>query len=182
MKNLVILYNPYYQSDVIEQHLKVLINKETVAFGKIRSKIKAVEHEFLDELNAIYDSTNSSNPLQLFLTDYSNLFVAKVTKVTYEDMSEIAPNYYKDKELEVEQWYVIKDIRELVRNDFESVKNHYLLNFTTPNFRDHTYAIYGNSYVYPLIVDMKQYSDKSPRSLSGFPMPLLPFRMMSCKS
>ena len=53
MNNLVILYNPYYQSDVIEQHVQVLINKEQVAFGKIRSKIKAVEHEFTDELNAI---------------------------------------------------------------------------------------------------------------------------------
>lgn len=159
MKNLVILYNPYYQSDVIEQHLKILIDKEIVAFGKIKSKIKVVENEFLDELNNIYSYTNESNYLQLFLTDYSNLFVAKVTQVTCQDMSEIAPSYYKDKELEVEQWYVIKDIRELVRNDFESVRDNYLANFTTPNFRNHTYAIYGNSYVYPLIVDMKHETD-----------------------
>mgnify|MGYP003392954871 FL=1 len=31
MKNLIILYNPYYQDDVIEQHLKVLIENEKVA-------------------------------------------------------------------------------------------------------------------------------------------------------
>lgn len=159
MNNLVILYNPYYQSDVIEQHLKVLIDKETVAFGKIKSKIKVVENEFLDELNEIYAFTNDSKYLQLFLTDYSSLFVAKVTEVTSADMSHIAPSYYKDKELEVEQWYVIKDIRELVRNDFESVRDNYLANFITPNFRNHTYAIYGNSYVYPLIVDMKHETD-----------------------
>lgn len=42
MNNLVILYNPYYQSDVIEQHLAVLREKQKVAFGKVRSKIKAV--------------------------------------------------------------------------------------------------------------------------------------------
>lgn len=35
MNNLVILYNPYYQSDVIEQHVQVLINKERVAFGQM---------------------------------------------------------------------------------------------------------------------------------------------------
>lgn len=159
MKNLVILYNPYYQDDVIEQHLKVLIDKEVVAFGKIRSKIKTVEYEFIDDLSEIYDSTSSTNHLQLFLTDYSNLFVAKVIKVTNEDMSYIAPSYYKTKNLEVEQWYVIEDMRELVRNDFESVRNNYLSNFTTPNYRDHTYALYGNSYVYPLIINMKQQTD-----------------------
>ncbi len=159
MNNLVILYNPYYQNDVIEQHVQVLINKEHVAFGKIRSKIKAVEHEFTDELNAIYKNTNSESYLQLFLTEYSSLFVAKVTQISTNDMSDIAPAYYADKELEVEQWYIIEDIRELVRNDFELVRDNYLSNFTTPNFRNHTYAIYGNSYVYPLIVNMKQEID-----------------------
>ena len=29
------IYNPYYQDDVIEQHLKVLIENEKVAFGKV---------------------------------------------------------------------------------------------------------------------------------------------------
>lgn len=40
MKNLLILYNPYYQEDVIEQHLKVLLDTGKVAFGKVRSKLK----------------------------------------------------------------------------------------------------------------------------------------------
>ena len=39
MQNLLILFNPYYQSDVIEQHLKLLIQNEKVAFGKIKSKL-----------------------------------------------------------------------------------------------------------------------------------------------
>lgn len=40
MQNLLILYNPYYKEDVIEQHLKVLIENQKVAFGKVKSKLK----------------------------------------------------------------------------------------------------------------------------------------------
>ena len=43
MKNLIILYNPYYQDDVIEQHLKVLIENEKVA---LRMEIKHSELEW----------------------------------------------------------------------------------------------------------------------------------------
>lgn len=156
MNNLLILYNPYYQSDVVEQHLKVLIEHEKVAFGKVRSKLKSQEHSFENELSQIYKSTDETNHLQLFLTDYANLFVAKVTQVTKENMSHIAPKYYSQKGLEVEQWYIITDIRELVRSDFETMRDNYLSNFITPSFANHTYAIYGNSYEYPLVVAMKQ--------------------------
>lgn len=156
MKNLLILYNPYYQKDVIQQHLSVLIEKEKVAFGKVRSKLKDMEHCFLEQLQECYASTSPGSPLQLFLTDYASLFVAKVTRVTTEDMSCIAPTYYKEKNLEVEVWFVIEDMRELVRSDFELLRDEHLANFTTPNFGDHTYAIYGNRYVYPLIVQMKE--------------------------
>lgn len=159
MNNLVILYNPYYQSDVIEQHLKILIDKEQVAFGKVRSKIKNIEHEFQEQLENIYTQIDNLNHLQLFLTDYANLFVAKVEKVTTEEMNDIAPNYYQEKGLEVEQWYIITDIRELVRNDFEKIRDNYLVNFTTPNFHDHTYAVYGNNYIYPLVIEMKKSID-----------------------
>lgn len=172
MNNLVILYNPYYQSDVIQQHLQVLIDKELVAFGKIRSKIKTVEHGFEEQLNAIYDVTDDEKYLQLFLTDYSNLFVAQVINVTNENMSHIAPTYYKEKDLEVEKWFVIKDIKELVRGNFISIRDNYLSNFTTPNFHNHTYAIYGNSYVYPLIVNMKQkidYFEKEDKEYKHYP-------------
>ncbi len=52
MKNLIILYNPYYQNDVIEQHLKVLIENQKVAFGKVRSKLKNIEYSFQDDLSS----------------------------------------------------------------------------------------------------------------------------------
>ena len=40
MHNLLILFNPYYEKDVIEQHLKFLIENQKVAFGKVKSKLK----------------------------------------------------------------------------------------------------------------------------------------------
>ena len=156
MHNLLILFNPYYEKDVIEQHLKVLIENKKVAFGKVRSKLKNIEHSFQDDLENIYKSVDSNNYLQLFLTDYSNIYVAKVTKITNEDLYNLAPTYYKEKNLEVETWFVIEDICEIVRNDFEKVRDDILANFTTKNFGNHTYGVYGSNYIYPLIVDQKE--------------------------
>lgn len=155
MSNILILYNPYYQDDVIEQHLKVLIEREIVAFGKIKAKFRDMKNDFSNELENIYANTSEENFLQLFLTDYSSLFVAKVVAVSSEDESNIAPIYYKEKTLDVEKWFIIRDIRELVRDDFNSVRDNFLSNFTTPNFNNRTYTIYGNAYVYPLIVEQK---------------------------
>lgn len=155
MKNLIILYNPYYQNDVIEQHLKLLTENQKVAFGKVKSKLKNKEHAFQEQLDEMYKNVDESNHLQLFLTDYSSVYVAKVIAVSNDDLYDLAPIYYKEKNLEVEMWYVISDICEIVRNDFEKTRDEILANFTTPNFGNHTYAVYGNSYVYPLMIDMK---------------------------
>ncbi|WP_066163894.1 HP0729 family protein, partial [Aliarcobacter cryaerophilus] len=154
--NLIILYNPYYEKDVIEQHLKVLIENKKVAFGKVRSKLKNIEHNFQDDLENIYKSVDSNNYLQLFLTDYSSIYVAKVVKITNEDLYDLAPAYYKEKNLEVETWFLIEDICELVRNDFEKTRDEILANFTTVNFGNHTYGVYGSNYIYPLIVKQKE--------------------------
>ncbi len=141
MNHLLILYNPYYQKDVIQQHLSVLQEKSQVGFGKIRSKLN--DQEKHDSLEEIYKATNEKNFLQLFLTDYANLFAAKVIKVSKEIDESLIPSYYKEKNLEVEDFFIIS----LLRDQF-------LANFIAPN--NHTYAIYGNNYVYPLPVRLKE--------------------------
>lgn len=95
MNHLLILYNPYYQQDVIQQHLSVLQEKSQVGFGKIRSKLN--DQEKHDSLEEIYKATNEKNFLQLFLTDYANLFVAKVIKVSKDIDESLIPSYYKEK-------------------------------------------------------------------------------------
>ncbi|BCI99933.1 hypothetical protein JP0567_05440 [Helicobacter pylori] len=152
MNHLLILCNPYYQRDVIQQHLSVLQEKSQVGFGKIRSKLNDQEkHHSLEE---IYKATSEENFLQLFLTDYANLFVAKVVKVSKDIDEGLIPSYYKEKNLEVEDFFIISDLRELVREDFSLLRDQFLANFIAPN--NHTYAIYGNNYVYPLPVKLKE--------------------------
>ncbi|WP_163563827.1 hypothetical protein [Helicobacter suis] len=161
--NLLILYNPYYGKnkkddkkndrkdiDIIEQHLAILKDKEVVGFGKIYPKNKDMEHPNQTRLQEIYKNTSPSNPLQLFLTDYANLFVAKVERVE-KTCSVDYPEYYDMYDTDkfgVECWFVITDLRELVRNDFEKIRDHYLPGFITPTFQNRTFAIYGNPYVY----------------------------------
>ncbi len=99
MQNLLILYNPYYQQDVIKLHLEILLDKGQVAFGKIKSKLKEPLSYERDEnkishnqkLSEIYKNTSADNPLQLFLSDYANLFVAKVVKISKEVDKNIIP-------------------------------------------------------------------------------------------
>lgn len=159
MQNLLILFNHYYEPNVIEKHIEILKEKGSVAFGKVKSKLNAHQAINLDS----YSTISPSNPLQLFLTDYSTLFVAKVTQITPSKPYASAPGYYEQKGLEVEAWFLIKDMRELVHKDFEAIRDYYLSGFTTPSYGNHTYAIYGNQYQYPLIVQMKEEIDYFPQ-------------------
>ena len=157
MINILILYNPYYQADVIKEHLKLLIENGEVAFGKIKSKLKDYKHPFEEKLVELLKDTNEDNYIQLFLTDYSSIYVAKVTKVTLDDLSDKAPIYYK--KLDVEAWFLIEDMYEIVRDDFKKIRDYILPNFITPNYDNHTYALYGNKYVYPLLIEQKNEID-----------------------
>ena len=161
MDNLLILYNPYYQKDVIEQHVRVLQSASDplttkAAFGKIRSKLRDYDHPYKERLETIFAKVSGAHPLQLFLTDYADMYVARVVEVTAEDRSDIAPDYYNEKNLDVELWFVMTDLRRIVRDDFTFIRDRILSNFTTPNFKGWHYAIYGNEYVYPLVVEMDE--------------------------
>ncbi|GAA9158134.1 hypothetical protein HpHA184_08560 [Helicobacter pylori] len=119
MNHLLILYNPYYQRDVIQQHLSVLQKKSQVGFGKIRSKINDQEKQ--DSLEEVYKATNEENFLQLFLTDYANLFAAKVIKVSKDIDEGLIPSYYKGKSLILEDFFTQKpnlgNIKFLLRHE-----------------------------------------------------------------
>ncbi|HIP13592.1 MAG TPA: hypothetical protein EYG73_12865 [Arcobacter sp.] len=158
MKNLLILYNPYYNQEMIEDHIRILnkVNTPTnarVAFGKIRSKMRDYDNSGQEVLDDIFSSVDSENPMQLFLTDFSSMYVCYVEKVSKELDGVEAPAYYE--ELDVESWFIISDIREIIRNDFEYVREQVLVQFTTPTYKNHTYRLYGNRYDYPLVVEQK---------------------------
>jgi len=158
MKNLLVLYNPYYNQEVIEDHIRILneqpnANEAKVAFGKVDSKRKDYEHMFGKEVNALLDTVSTQNPLQLFLTDFSSMYVCYIEKVTKELEGVKAPKYYDD--LNVDRWFVVSDIREITRNDFEFVRDNVITSFTTPDYGSYTYALYGNRYDYPLRIEQK---------------------------
>ena len=159
MHNLVILYNPYYNQEVIEDHVRVL-NSQTdvltakVAFGKVRSSRRDYEHPFGNRVESLCAKISKDEPLQLFLTDFSSVYVCYVEEVR-EKLGDIqAPTYYEN--LEVDSWFIVSDIREVTRDNFEYVRDHLLVNFTTPNYADHTFALYGNRYDYPLMVNQRE--------------------------
>ena len=154
MKNLLSLYNPYYNENVIEQHLKLLKENGVVAFGKVRSKLRDYEHPNQDTLSEVYDETSKNNPTQLFLTDYNSIYVANVISVNKTINLIKVPKYYED--LEVEYWFVFDDLRLIVHKDFETIRDKILSNFKATNFNNRTYAIYGNPYVYPMEITMKE--------------------------
>ena len=159
MKNLLILYNPYYNQEMIEDHIRILsdVNEPVeakVGFGKIRSKIRNYEHSKEEIIETLYEGVSSDAPLQLFLTDFSSMYVCRVESILESLEGIDYPNYYDA--LDVERWFVVTDIRELARHDFEYVRDKLLVGFTTPNYGNHTYALYGNRYDYPLEVKQKE--------------------------
>ena len=161
MKNLLSLYNPYYNKNVIEEHLEILKDNGIVAFGKVRSKLRDYAHPHQDILDDIYKSATKETPIQLFLTDYNSIYVANVISINETIKVIKAPKYYE--ELEVEYWFVFDDLRLIAHKDFEVIRDKILSNFKAVNFNDRTYAIYGNPYVYPMQITMKEeinYFDK----------------------
>lgn len=155
MKNIIILYNPYYQENVIEQHLEILKDKGAVAFGKLRSTLRDHESPNEDILDKVYESVSKETPMQLFLTDYNSIFVANVISVkTDKTLLTKAPKYYDA--LDVEKWFVFDDLRLLVDGNFQIIRDKILANFKATNYNNRTYALYGNPYVYPMQVTMKE--------------------------
>lgn len=153
MYNLLTLYNPYYQKDVIEQHLELLKEEGNVAFGKVRSKHRDYDHPHQQILDTIYASVSKNTPMQLFLTDYSSMYVANVIEVS-ENTGVKKPSYYDT--FEVENWFIFDDLRLIVYKDFELIRDTILSNFIGTDFNGSTYAIYGNQYVYPMQITMKE--------------------------
>ena len=155
MKNIIILYNPYYQENVIEQHLEILKDRGAVAFGKLRSTLRDHESPNEDILDEVYESVSKERPMQLFLTDYNSIFVANVISVKTDKTILIkAPKYYDA--LDVEKWFVFDDLRLLVDGNFQIIRDKILANFKATNYNNRTYALYGNPYVYPMQVTMKE--------------------------
>ena len=65
MQNFLILFNPYYQKDVIDSHIAVLKEKGAVGFGKIKSSLTSLSSPKELDWDNFYGISPTS-PLQLF--------------------------------------------------------------------------------------------------------------------
>lgn len=65
-------------------------------FGKIRSKICSYEHSHEERIEEVYAyaSVSAAEPLQLFLTDFSSMYVCRVEEVRKAIDGVTAPAYY----------------------------------------------------------------------------------------
>lgn len=65
------------------------------------ARTNTIESTQTDSMQTLINQTNTQNPLQLFLTDYANLYVCKVVSIS-KDKNVPAPAYYDEKGLCVE--------------------------------------------------------------------------------
>lgn len=131
--------------------------------------MRTQEHPNEEKLEPIFTEATKESPLQLFLTDYNSIYVANVLSVNKDIKFIKVPEYYK--ELEVEYWFVFDDLRLIAHKDFETIRDKILANFKAVNYNNHTYALYGNPYVYPMQVTMKKeinYFEKDDENFKFF--------------
>lgn len=65
--------------------------------------------------------------------------------------------------------YCFSDLRELARDDFSVVRDNFLSDFKVLVYGGHTFAIYGNAYVYLLIIHQKSSRNYFENQMKFYP-------------
>ena len=188
--HLVTVWNPAYASDALEAHLRVLLDWDArctanptaegnenvyVWWGKVRSNQRQQPMPHLAEilqLGAEADADPSEvREVHLYLTDYRSLYVADVTHISTADPRELdakhVPAYYARNSLNCDCWFLVRDIRALVRDDLEGVAAELGL-LRNSRYADRPVSIYGGMVDLPLLVsrpDGRRYFDDRERDL-----------------
>ena len=137
-RHLVTVWNPTYAGDALEAHLRVLLDWDARAtagsctddeayvwWGKVRSSQRQQPMPHLTDILALaHDAeadANESRETHLYLTDYRSLYVADVTHIDLTDPrtddAAHVPGYYGRDGLNCDCWFLLRDIRALVRDD-----------------------------------------------------------------
>lgn len=170
-RHLVSVWNPTYATDALDAHLRVLLEWEAkcvtgaaddddayVWWGKVKSSQRQQPMPHLREVLAL-DPTlitdNSDVETHLYLTDYRSLYVADVNCITAADPrtkdSQHVPAYYAAGSLNCDCWFMLRDIRLLVRDDLELVAAE-LAQLKNSRYNDRAVSLYGGMVDLPLIV------------------------------
>ena len=188
--HLVAVWNPAYSSDALEAHLRVLLDWDArcnanptadgdeevyVWWGKVRSnqRQQPMPHPaVILQLGADAEADpNEVREVHLYLTDYRSLYVADVTHISTANPRELdaqhVPAYYARNSLNCDCWFLVLDIRALVRDDLEGVAAELGL-LRNSRYADRPVSMYGGMVDQPLLVsrpDGRRYFDDRERDL-----------------
>lgn len=180
--HLVTVWNPAYATDPLEAHLRVLLDWDArvgaanaddvyVWWGKVKSGQRQQPMPHLDEVLALEDIAGDDAEVHLYLTDYRSLYVADVHMVSADDPragdSDHVPEYYSKQQLTCDCWFLLRDIRALVRDDLEGVTAE-LARLRNARYADRPVSIYGGMVDLPLLVsrpDGRRFFDDTERTL-----------------
>jgi hypothetical protein len=171
MRHLLTVWNPSYQDDAMEAHLRVLRDWsrrckeanaiETVSpddvyvwWGKVKSPNRQQPLANLQEILDL-DRQEEDAELHLYLTDYRSLYVGELLEIRAGELpeweSQHVPAYYREKELSCDAWFMLGDIRRLVYDDMPGVIEE-LKKLRNVHYNDRPVSIYGGMVNLPLIV------------------------------
>jgi hypothetical protein len=188
-RHLVSVWNPSYEADAMEQHLSVLLANAGrhragkgdeqdvyVWWGKIRSANRQQPMPHLADVLAIDaelgtdgETVAADREVHLYLTDYRSLYVAHVSEIVTDDMSDDdghVPTFYANGKFTCDCWFQLWDIRRLVANDTLGVVEE-LKKLRNTRYNDRPVSIYGGMVDLPLIVtrsDAARYFDPAVRA------------------
>lgn len=186
-RHLVSVWNPTYATDALDAHLRVLLEWDAkcvagtatdddafVWWGKVKSSQRQQRMPHLHEVLALDPSVlieNGDGETHLYLTDYRSLYVADVDHITVTDPrvadSPHVPAYYAAGSLNCDCWFMLRDIRLLVRDDLEMVAAE-LAHLKNTRYYDRAVSLYGGMVDLPLIVsraDERRYFHDAERDL-----------------
>ena len=189
-RHLVTVWNPAYAADALEAHLRVLLHWDARAtagiaadgkddvyvwWGKVRSGHRQQPMPHLADVLAL-DAEADADPdasreTHLYLTDYRSLYVADVAQIITDDPriddATHVPAYYAHNKLNCDCWFLVRDIRALVRDDLEGVAAE-LAMLRNARYHDRPVSMYGGMVDLPLLVsrpDGRCYFDERERAL-----------------
>ncbi len=180
--HLVTVWNPAYATDPLEAHLRLLLDWDArsapdddddvyVWWGKVKSSQRQQAMPHLDDVLTLTESVSDDAEVHLYLTDYRSLYVADVYEITADDPHTYdaghVPEYYARHSLTCDCWFLVRDMRVLVRDDLEGVTTE-LARLRNVRYADRPVSIYGGMVDLPLLVsrpDNRRFFDHGERTL-----------------
>jgi hypothetical protein len=168
LRHLVAVWNPSYAANAMDEHLRVLrdwarrCSDETGAseddvyvwWGKVKSSNRQQPLANRTDVLGVADQLEDGE-IQLYLTDYSSLYVGELFEVIGDELPEFerehAPAYYRDDDLRCDFWFRLGDIRRLVVDDTLGVVEE-LKKLRNVHYNDRPVSIYGGMVNLPLVV------------------------------